>query len=163
MAQRDVRYRIKLTVAVYKDKKLAYRNDMLVPTLYSRRSEARAHIKKEIKERLSNSNFFISPRVDFDLVRYTHEASCNTYLRYRITEEEIRKTAPARSGIEIRNAESLRVPKAETIDSNINVFNSDFEIHNTEPGILDQEFDRNSEPGLLDQEFDRNSEGATGA
>ncbi len=81
-------FRIKLTVAVYREKKLVYRNDMVVPTFYLRRSEARAHIKKEIKDRLRNSNFFISPRVDFDLVRYTQEASCNTYLRYRIIEEE---------------------------------------------------------------------------
>jgi len=91
---RNVNFRIKLTVAVYKEKKLAYRNDMVVPTLYVRRSEARAHIKKEIRERLRNSNFFISPRVDFDLVRYTQEASCNTYLRYRILEEEARAVSP---------------------------------------------------------------------
>ena len=65
------RFRIKLTVAVYKDKKLVYRNDMMVPTLYDRRSEARAHIKKEIRDRLRNSNFFISPRVDFDLALYS--------------------------------------------------------------------------------------------
>lgn len=88
MNRRNLRFRIKLTVAVYKERKLAYRNDMLVPTVYGRRSEARAHIKKEVKERLGNSNFFISPRVDFDLVRYAQEASCNTYLRYRIMEEE---------------------------------------------------------------------------
>lgn len=88
MTERAMRYRIKLTVAVYREKKLAYRNDMLVPTVYMRRSEARAHIKKEIRDRLTNSNFFVSPRVDFDLVRYTQEASCNTYLRYRIAEEE---------------------------------------------------------------------------
>ena len=60
---------------------------MHVPALYKRRSECRAHIKKEMRERLRNSNFFISPRVDFDLVRYAHEASCNTYLRYRVLEE----------------------------------------------------------------------------
>ncbi len=101
MASQSTRFRIKLTVAVYKDKKLVYRNDMLVPTLYHRRSEARAHIKKEIRDRLGNSNFFISPRVDFDLVRYTQEATCNTYLRYRIVEEEavrggVLPTAPAR-------------------------------------------------------------------
>lgn len=89
MTTHSIRFRIKLTVAVYKDKKLVYRNDMMVPTVYHRRSESRAHIKKEIKERLRNSNFFISPRVDFDLVRYSQEASCNTYLRYRIVEEKI--------------------------------------------------------------------------
>ena len=90
MLESNMRYRIKLTVAVYREKKLAYRNDMIVPTMYDLRSEARTHIKKEIKERLLGSNFFISPRVDFDLVRYTQEAACNTYLRYRILEE----TAP---------------------------------------------------------------------
>lgn len=88
MEERAVRFRIKLTVAVYRDKKLSYRKDLVVPTVYSRRSEARAHIKKEIRDRLRNSNFFISPRVDFDLVRYSQEASCNTYLRYRIVEEQ---------------------------------------------------------------------------
>ncbi len=97
MSSQITRFRIKLTVAVYKDKKLVYRNDMLVPTVYQRRSESRAHIKKEIKERLRNSNFFISPRVDFDLVRYTQEASCNTYLRYRIVEEEAARSAPVAS------------------------------------------------------------------
>ncbi len=60
---------------------------MNVPALYEKRSECRVHIKKEMQERLRNSNFFISPRVDFDLVRYSHEASCNTYLRYRVIEE----------------------------------------------------------------------------
>ena len=103
-----MRFRIKLTVAVYKEKKLAYRNDMLVPTIYTRRSESRAHIKKEIKERLRNSNFFISPRVDFDLVRYTNEASCNTYLRYRIVEEEApltreKETAPSELGLHLHD------------------------------------------------------------
>lgn len=95
MTSQTIRFRIKLTVAVYKDKKLVYRNDMLVPSIYQRRSESRAHIKKEIKERLRNSNFFISPRVDFDLVRYTQEASCNTYLRYRIVEEAAVPAVPA--------------------------------------------------------------------
>ncbi|MCE9597418.1 MAG: hypothetical protein K8S54_05560 [Spirochaetia bacterium] len=81
-------YQIRLTVAVYRDKKLVYRNEMTLPTIYDRRSECRAHVKKEIENRLRNSNFFISPRVDFDLVRYTEEATCNTYLRYRIIERE---------------------------------------------------------------------------
>jgi hypothetical protein len=37
---------------------------------------------------LKESDFFISPRVDYDLVRYSQEGSCNTYIRYRIIEEE---------------------------------------------------------------------------
>ncbi|MCC5814625.1 MAG: hypothetical protein JJT78_07710 [Leptospira sp.] len=63
---------------------LSYKSELLVPTLYGRRSEARAHIKKEIVERLEHSNFFRSPRLDYDLVRYTEEARCNTFLRYSI-------------------------------------------------------------------------------
>jgi hypothetical protein len=85
---KEVFYRIQLTVAVYKNKKLAYKNEVIVPTWYTRRSEARAHIKKEIQKRLKESDFFISPRVDYDLVRYSQEGSCNTYIRYRIIEEE---------------------------------------------------------------------------
>ncbi|MBU42931.1 MAG: hypothetical protein CMN76_06915 [Spirochaetaceae bacterium] len=91
------RFRIQLTVAVYKLKRLTYKNDMIVPTVYHRRSEARAHIKKEIQDRLKNTDFFVSPRVDYDLVRYTNEASCNTYLRYRIVED--RKPAPVHSDL----------------------------------------------------------------
>lgn len=88
MPEKIVSYRVKMTVAVYRSKKLVYRNDLVIPGNFTKRSEARIQIKKEIHERLNNSNFFISPRVDFDLVRYTQEASCNTYLRYRITEQE---------------------------------------------------------------------------
>lgn len=109
MPAEELRFRIKLTVAVYREKKLVYRNDMMVPTLYVRRSEARAHIKREIKERLDNSNFFVSPRVDFDLVRYTQEASCNTYLRYRIVEEAREKV--------ISDPEPARFPVLESGDN----------------------------------------------
>lgn len=85
---KDIFYRIQLTVAVYKDKRLAYKKEVVVPTWYTRRSEARNHIKQEIEKRLRESDFFISPRVDYDLVRYSQEGSCNTYIRYRIIEEE---------------------------------------------------------------------------
>jgi len=85
---REIYFRIQLAVAVYRDKQLAYRNEMIVPTWYTRRSEARSHIKKEIQKRLRESDFFLSPRVDYDLVRYADEATCNTYIRYRIVEEE---------------------------------------------------------------------------
>lgn len=88
MTQKEVYYRIQLTVAVYKNKQLFYKSEVLVPTWYSRRSEAREHIRKEIERRLRESDFFISPRVDYDLVRYSHEGSINTYIRYRIVEEE---------------------------------------------------------------------------
>ena len=102
MTQTTRLYRIKLSVAVYKDKKLSYKNEMIVPTFYSRRSEARNHIKTEIQDRLRHSAYFISPRADYDLVRYTNEASCNTYLRYRIVEQsnlEADAANPVRSDV----------------------------------------------------------------
>lgn len=91
MTERRTRFRIKLTVAVYQEKRLLYKNDLVVDSTYERRSEARAHIKKEIQSRIQNSNFFRSPRVDFDLVQYSEEATRNTYLRYRIIEEPAEK------------------------------------------------------------------------
>ncbi len=99
-------YRIRLSVAVYRDKKLIYRNDMFVPTLYHRRSECRMHVQKEIRDRLAHSNFFISPRVDYDLVRYTQEASCNTYLRYRIVRERVLEQ-PAKPSTALTAAEIM--------------------------------------------------------
>lgn len=79
-------YKILITVAIYRDGILSYKSELLVPSLYGRRTEARAHIKKEISERLMHSNFFRSPRLDYDLVRYTEEARCNTFLRYSIVD-----------------------------------------------------------------------------
>ena len=81
------KYRIQVTVAIYRDSSLSYKNEFIVPTIYMRRSEARGHIKKEIQERLEHSMFFRSSRPDYDLVRYTEETSCNTYLRYIVLEE----------------------------------------------------------------------------
>lgn len=81
-------YKILITVAVYRDGFLSYKNELLVPSTYRRRSEARAHIKKEIQERLEKTNFFRSPRLDYDLVRYTEEARCNTFLRYTIIDSD---------------------------------------------------------------------------
>lgn len=80
----EKKYKIMITVAIYREGILSYKSELLVPSLYKRRSEARAHIKKEIKDRLDHSNFFRSPRLDYDLVRYTEEAKCNTFLRYSI-------------------------------------------------------------------------------
>lgn len=77
-------YRIRVTVAIYRNHILSYKNEVIIPSEYLRRTEARAHIQKEISERLVHSNFFRSRRPDYDLVRYTEEATCNTFLRYRI-------------------------------------------------------------------------------
>ncbi len=81
------RYKVQITVSIYRNGLLSYKNEMTVPSVYSRRSEARGHIKKEIRERLDSSNFFRSTRLDYDLVRYTEEATCNTFIRYSIKEE----------------------------------------------------------------------------
>jgi len=103
----DKIYRIKMTVAVYRNKKLVYRNELIIPGQHVKRSEARVAIKTEINNRLQNSNFFISPRVDFDLVRYTHEASCNTYIRYRIIEKEAHAVEFKKEDSSVQNLESL--------------------------------------------------------
>ncbi|WP_010569130.1 hypothetical protein [Leptospira broomii] len=96
-SEEDKVYRIRLTVAIYRNNILSYKNDIVVPSIYKRRNEARSHIRKEVGERLVHSSFFRSPRPDYDLVRYSDEATCNTFLRYRIVsgslnEEEISKT-----------------------------------------------------------------------
>jgi hypothetical protein len=80
----EKKYKILITVAIYREGILSYKSELMVPSVYERRSEARSHIKKEIRERLMHSNFFRSPRLDYDLVRYTEEATCNTFLRYSI-------------------------------------------------------------------------------
>lgn len=82
------KYKIQITVSIYRNGLLSYKNEMFVPSVYSRRSEARGHIKKEISERLKTSNFFRSTRIDYDLVRYSEEATCNTFIRYSIKEDE---------------------------------------------------------------------------
>lgn len=52
-------YRIRVTVAVYRNNILSYKNEIIIPSEYFRRTEARAHIQKEILERLLHSNFFV--------------------------------------------------------------------------------------------------------
>ncbi|EMO74265.1 hypothetical protein LEP1GSC127_4136 [Leptospira kirschneri str. 200801925] len=38
---------------------MSYKNEVIIPSEYLRRTEARAHIQKEISERLVHSNFFV--------------------------------------------------------------------------------------------------------
>ena len=82
-------YRIKFKIAVYSQDKSIYQREIMIPTVYEKRSQCREHIQCEIQSRLKNAFFFISPRIDYDLVRYTREASHNTYIRYRIISEKI--------------------------------------------------------------------------
>ncbi|TGN11849.1 hypothetical protein [Leptospira ilyithenensis] len=83
------KYRVQVTVAIYREGSLSYKSEILSPAFYSKRTEARDHIRQEIRERLTHSRFFRSSRLDYDLVRYTEEATCNTYLRYTIQDTEI--------------------------------------------------------------------------
>jgi len=78
------KYTVQVTVAIYRDGNLTYKSEIQSPNQYSKRTDAREHIRKEIRERLDHSRFFRSSRLDYDLVRYTEEGSCNTYLRYSI-------------------------------------------------------------------------------
>ena len=83
----SVIYQIKLTVAVYKQKKSIYRNEIVVSTKYKNKMQASKHIQQEIERRLRNSFFFLSPHPDYDIVKYSDLASCNTYLKYKIIEK----------------------------------------------------------------------------
>ncbi len=83
------KYRVQVTVAIYREGNLSYKSEILSPAFYDKRQEARDHIRQEIRERLAHSKFFRSTRLDYDLVRYTEEGSCNTYLRYSIQDSDI--------------------------------------------------------------------------
>lgn len=77
-------YRIKLIVSIEKDGKFTSRNEILVPSFYTYLDDARADIREDIDHRLKTSFYFRSQRVGYDLVRYSREASLNTYMAYRI-------------------------------------------------------------------------------
>ncbi|RME90381.1 MAG: hypothetical protein D6767_06955 [Candidatus Hydrogenedentota bacterium] len=77
-------YRIKLIVSIEKNGKFTSRNEILVPSFYRYLDEARADIEEDIRHRLRTSYYFRSQRVGYDLVRYSREASLNTYMAYRI-------------------------------------------------------------------------------
>lgn len=79
-------YQIQLCIGVYRDGKLVYQNEMKVPVRYPDSVQARRHIESDIEYRLNHSLFFRSPRPDYDIVKYSEEATCNTYLRYSVLE-----------------------------------------------------------------------------
>ena len=80
-------YQIKLIVAVFKRQKLVYHNEIIVSTKYKRKLHAEQHIQQEIERRLRNSFFFLSPHPEYDIVKYSDMANCNTYLKYKIIEK----------------------------------------------------------------------------
>jgi len=77
-------FRIKLIVAVLKNRNLIYRNEMIVPAKYFSRIEAQSQITKEIDKRLRYSYFFISPDPQYDIIKYSDMARCNTYLKFSV-------------------------------------------------------------------------------
>ena len=77
-------YRIKLRIAVEKNLVFTTKNEILVPTLFDSLQDARNEIISDINHRLGDSFYFRSQKMGFDLVRYSQEASLNTYLAYRI-------------------------------------------------------------------------------
>lgn len=82
------KYRVQVTVAIYRGGSLSYKSEIVSPAFYERRQDAREHIRQEIRERLAHSKFFRSTRLDYDLVRYTEEGTCNTFLRYSIQDSD---------------------------------------------------------------------------
>ena len=77
-------YRIKLIVAIEKENRFTYKNELVVPILYNNLERAQEDIEKDISARLKQSMYFRSPKTGYDLVLYSHMASLNTYLSYRI-------------------------------------------------------------------------------
>ncbi|MDH5717760.1 MAG: hypothetical protein OEZ22_08990 [Spirochaetia bacterium] len=77
-------YRVKLIVAVERDNMIKTRNQIIVPKVYDTLEEAQAHVEMDLKYRLSDSLYFRSQKLGYALVRYSREASLNTYISYRI-------------------------------------------------------------------------------
>jgi len=77
-------YRIKLIVAIEKNNKFTYKNELVVPILYDNLEKSQEDIEKDISARLKQSLYFRSPKTGYDLVLYSHVATLNTYLAYRI-------------------------------------------------------------------------------
>lgn len=80
----NIGYKIKLVIAVERRSTFWHKNEFMVPTVYSNIDQAKEHICHDIDHRLQESMFFRSQKIGFDLVKYTQEASVNTYLGYRI-------------------------------------------------------------------------------
>ena len=77
-------YKIKLIISIEKNKKIEYQNEFIVPTLYEKLKEAKFHIFTDIEYRLVNTMYFRSPKKGYDLIKYSKEATINTYLSYDI-------------------------------------------------------------------------------
>lgn len=80
------KYKVLQTLAVYRSGELSYKSSVATPYSFEKRKEARFYIEKEIENRLNFSYFFRSNRYEYDLVKYSEEASINTYIRYSIQE-----------------------------------------------------------------------------
>ena len=77
-------YKIKLIISIEKDKQIEYQNEFIIPTLYKKLKDAQFHILMDIEYRLTNTMYFRSYKKGYDLVKYSKEATVNTYLSYRI-------------------------------------------------------------------------------
>ena len=82
-------FQIKIVMAIYKHKKLIFRNEILVPSEFENDADTRIQINKEITHRLKTDYFFRSPNPDYDIVKYADAASVITYMRYFIVEKSL--------------------------------------------------------------------------
>ncbi len=96
-------YQIKLIVSIEKNQIIDCKNDFLVPTIYKQVKEAQFHIIMDVEHRLADSMYFRSPKKGYDLIRYSREASVNTYLTYRIIPKPGKKTKHIKSKGEIND------------------------------------------------------------
>ena len=92
-------YRIKLIIAIEKNGSKTYNNELLVPMIYATLQDAERHIQNDIKKRLTESMYFRSQKIGYDLVLYADTATSNTYLAYRIVPVKLSGQESARSTV----------------------------------------------------------------
>jgi hypothetical protein len=84
MDEKLIGYKIKLSVAVEKNGVFDASNELLLPCIYPSEHMAKADIERDKKDRLMETYYFRTNRAGYDLVRYNHEHTCNTYLCYAL-------------------------------------------------------------------------------
>lgn len=84
MDEKLIGYKIKLSVAVEKNGVFDASNELLLPCIYPSEHMAKSDIERDQKDRLAETYYFRSNKEGYDLVRYNHEHTSNTYLSYAL-------------------------------------------------------------------------------
>ena len=77
-------YRVNIIILIEKNNKIDTVKEYLDPNFYTNKEDAQNYIQQDINYKLQYSLFFRSQKQGFDLVKYSKEASVNTYILYEI-------------------------------------------------------------------------------